>query len=147
MFAKVIGQVALQPFRVSDPNNFSQLPPDEIDQFCELRRMAVDQAVQRQGVGKRLVDSLVEFARAHNFKKIHLGTGLHMYKAVHFYDSYGFRRSRVDKIPYESFFKQEISGIQRFTSVIEMDEEDQQKMLLPLEETRYLYRQYFELCL
>ena len=143
----MIGQVGLQPIRVADPNNFSQMPPDEIDQLCELRRMAVDQAVQRQGVGKRLVDSLVEFARARHFEKIHLATGLHMNKAVNFYDRYGFRRSRVDKVPYENFLKHEIKDIEHFTSVIEMDEEDQQQMLLPVDENRYLYRQHFELCL
>jgi GNAT superfamily N-acetyltransferase len=63
---------------------------DDGDGHGVLKRMAVDPEHHRQGIGTRLVDSLVEHARTHDFKKVTLTTG-EKENAKPIYEKAGFR--------------------------------------------------------
>jgi GNAT superfamily N-acetyltransferase len=141
----IIGQVAVQPLRISDPKNTFHRPDDEIDHTCELRRLGIDPNAQRLGVGKRLIETLIEFARVHNFKKVYLRTGVWLDKACAFYERRGFRRAQVNQIPYLSLVNGAFDAVKSFESAAEMDEDDRSWKMEPSEKLEYFYTQDFEL--
>src|SRR2546430_195944 len=60
---RVVGHVALSPLKLAETSYYHELPEEERDQICELRRMAVASDAQRQGVGNKLLSTLIDFAR------------------------------------------------------------------------------------
>ncbi|CAF4150489.1 unnamed protein product [Adineta steineri] len=80
----IIGQVGLQPM--------SDIHPDDI---CELRRMAVLSEYQNQHIGRKLLQTLIDFGRKQDYKVIHLTTSIVMNQACSFYERCGFKRGQV----------------------------------------------------
>lgn len=62
------------------------------ENVCEMKRLFVRRNFQGQGVGKRLLEKLLEEARTLGYRKMRLDTfPPKMGKAVEIYKSYGFR--------------------------------------------------------
>ena len=62
-----------------------------------LKRMYVDQSMRRQGLGQKLFNHLVEFAKHHSFRKIYVGTEEEFAGALQFYQKNGFEI--IKKLP------------------------------------------------
>jgi GNAT superfamily N-acetyltransferase len=61
------------------------------DDTAQLRWYILDESVQGQGVGKRLMDAAMEFVRGCGYKRIILWTVSELDKAIGIYLRYGFR--------------------------------------------------------
>jgi molybdopterin-guanine dinucleotide biosynthesis protein A len=74
---RVMGSVALR-----------RLGPDEV----ELKRMYLRPELRGQGVGRRLLDTALGWAREHRIRTIRLDTTERMEAARHLYEAHGFAR-------------------------------------------------------
>ena len=61
------------------------------DGICELRKMYLLREARGQGLGKRMMDRVLEFARGHGFRRIELETAGVLVEAKALYERYGFR--------------------------------------------------------
>ncbi|CAF0993819.1 unnamed protein product [Adineta steineri] len=100
----IIGQVGLQPMSVGDRELYNKLIMNESlrfykdihpDDICELRRMAVLSEYQNQHIGRKLLQTLIDFGRKQDYKVIHLTTSIVMNQACSFYERCGFKRGQV----------------------------------------------------
>ena len=69
--------------------------PYEDDAF-ELTKMAVDPAFRGRGIGDRLMDACVEFARSSNRRRIILESNTKQAAAVQLYRKFGFKETPLD---------------------------------------------------
>lgn len=67
------------------------------DATCEMKRMFVDPAFRRKGVGRALATVVIDAARKRGFSRMRLDTGPLQHAAVALYRALGFR----DRDPYE----------------------------------------------
>jgi ribosomal protein S18 acetylase RimI-like enzyme len=67
----------------------------------ELSKMAVTDAVQRLGVGKKLLEHCFAVARAKGIEKLILYSNRKLLSAIHLYEKYGFEEIPVEKGIYE----------------------------------------------
>lgn len=65
----------------------------------ELSKMAVSPDVRGQGIGRKLLQYAIEQARLIGAKSLFLGSNSQLEKAVHLYESVGFRHVAPDSIP------------------------------------------------
>jgi ribosomal protein S18 acetylase RimI-like enzyme len=65
---------------------------DPSERYGELKRMWVRPAYRGSGYGKRLVEHLVDHARAHGIDLLRLETGIHQVEAIGLYERLGFNR-------------------------------------------------------
>ena len=75
--ATLVGTCGIYPI---DPETF------------ELRKMYLDPRVRGTGLGKRLLDAAVDFARSRGARRIVLDTLHEMTRAIAFYEAHGFTR-------------------------------------------------------
>jgi len=61
----------------------------------ELAKLAVDSASQGQGIGRRLVDASLAYAREHGARRVVLLSNSRLTAAVRLYESYGFEHRPV----------------------------------------------------
>lgn len=73
---RVIGSGAIRPI---DEN------------VCELKRMWLLEKYHGQGIGYRIIQQLLEFARETGYESIQLETGLQQERAINFYKRVGFQ--------------------------------------------------------
>ncbi|CAF2133025.1 unnamed protein product [Rotaria magnacalcarata] len=155
---RIVGQVALQPLHLGDPLYYKCLPLEERDQICELRRMSVHSTVQRLGIGSRLLETLLSFAREHGYRQVHLTTLTNMSKACSYYEKLGFARGDVYRYSLAdvstsliSKTKEHIGTILPTPVIFKQGDiipaEDQEHMKLPLTKAKYIYSQNFFLTL
>lgn len=64
------------------------------DGEAEIKRMRVDPAFQRQGIGKLVLDALLQHAKQAKLRRIFLDTGEQLVAARHFYEKNGFTEFR-----------------------------------------------------
>ncbi len=69
-----------------------------------LERFFVKKELRRRGVGRKLISSLLDFAKEKNYKKIFLSTWGNLLSGNNFYIKNGFRRieSLPEEIPHSS---------------------------------------------
>ncbi|CAF1371486.1 unnamed protein product [Adineta steineri] len=101
---KIIGQAGVQPKSIGDRTFYNKLIMDETlrfyedihpDEICEIRRMAVLSKYENQHIGRKLLQTLIDFARTQDYKAVHLTTSLHMKPACNFYDRCNFTRGQI----------------------------------------------------
>jgi len=149
---RIIGQVAVLPLHLGDPSYYYQLPEEERDQTCELLRMAIVSDAQRQGVGKKLVSTLINFAREKGYHQVHLTTLTNMNKACAFYEKNGFIKGHIDRFLLDSV-PEKVEDIRTYYSsrpkpvIFEMgaiiSDEDQRLMKMSPVQSKFLYIQHF----
>ena len=62
------------------------------DGFGEIKRMFAEERARRSGVGKALLATFEETARAHGRPLLRLETGIYQHEALQFYERLGFER-------------------------------------------------------
>ncbi len=65
---------------------------------AEIKRMRVDPAFQRKGLGQAILNSLEKRARELGYKKLHLDTTMKQVVAQKFYEKNGFQIIRRSKL-------------------------------------------------
>ena len=61
-------------------------------EFCEIKRLYVPPQFRGAGLGKRLISTMIENARAMGYKVMFADTLLTMQTAAHLYETFGFQR-------------------------------------------------------
>lgn len=67
----------------------------------ELAKMAVSEACQGQGVGKKLMESLINYAEAIGVKSIFLEGNTKLEASIHLYQSFGFQQIPITDCRYD----------------------------------------------
>lgn len=149
---RIVGQVALLPLKQGSPEFYSVAPEDERDHMCELLRMGVVADAQRRGVGKQLVSHLIGYAREKGYRKVHLTTAKSMTQACAFYESFGFVKGPIQRVPLEKAIERaqqegmamdELDGYAEFQPGDPIPEEDQRLMKLTPFVSKMVYVQHF----
>ncbi len=63
---------------------------EEEPNVVRIVRMSVDRAYRRYGIGKTIMQHLIEIARQHNYTQVRLETNNDWYDVIAFYTSLGF---------------------------------------------------------
>ena len=152
---RIVGQLAVLPLKLGDPSHYAQAAPEERDHICELLRMAIDPSVQRQGLGSRLLSTLIDFVRERGYRQIHLTTLKSMKKACAFYGKQRFIKGRIARFPIEGMkaeteeeFKNLFSNLPEptvFESDADLSDEDLQLINMTPTESKYIYEQHYSL--
>jgi putative acetyltransferase len=58
---------------------------------CELVKMYLDPAGRGKGIGKRLIEECLSFARSYGYKQVYIETMPELQKAMSIYEKFGFR--------------------------------------------------------
>ena len=66
-----------------------------------IRGMAILPTARGQGIGRRLLSQVEEFAARHGYERLFLSTTPFLSRAIRLYEQYGFRRS--EEGPHELF--------------------------------------------
>lgn len=61
-------------------------------EYAEIKRMYVRPAFRGRGLGRSMLDRLMEHARQHGLTRIRLETGVHQQAAIALYERSGFNR-------------------------------------------------------
>lgn len=67
----------------------------------ELSKMAVTDQVQGLGIGKKLMEFCIEFAKQNGFEQLFLYSNRSLHAAIHLYKSYGFVEVDLEEGVYE----------------------------------------------
>jgi ribosomal protein S18 acetylase RimI-like enzyme len=152
---RIVGHVAVLPLSKNKniPSDLLELPEKERDQICELLRMAVATDAQRKGVGKKLISTLMDFARERGYRQVYLTTLANMNKACAFYEKNGFIKRRIEKFAFDVDPSDTLEVLQaRFADppkpfIFEVGEtipdEDQRLMKLPPNQSKFIYVQHY----
>ena len=65
--------------------------PGEDEKICELQRLFLSKEARGQGIGQKLMDICIEFAKAKNYKLMYLETFPNMLEAIGLYEKTGFK--------------------------------------------------------
>ena len=71
------------------------------DAVFELGKMAVSSHVRGEGIGTRLLEHCIRFARQQGIEKLILYSNTRLKSAIHLYQKYGFRKIALEKGLYE----------------------------------------------
>ncbi|MFZ0594668.1 MAG: GNAT family N-acetyltransferase [Bryobacteraceae bacterium] len=74
------------------------------DGSFEVAKMAVAESEQGRGIGRKLLEHVIDYAKARSIHRLYLETNSSLANAIHLYESVGFRRlpqERIHKSPYE----------------------------------------------
>lgn len=66
------------------------------DDYAKVRRMSIASAVRRQGLARRLLDHIIDYASKEGFRRVILSTGQYMSAANALYTTYGFIKTKEE---------------------------------------------------
>jgi putative acetyltransferase len=69
----------------------------------EVAKMTVAESERGRGVGRRIMEHVIAYAKAHAIERLYLETNSALKNAIHLYESVGFRHlppERIEKSPY-----------------------------------------------
>lgn len=66
------------------------------DDYAKVRRMSIAPAVRRQGLARRLLDHIIDYASKEGFRRVVLSTGQYMSAANALYTTYGFIKTKEE---------------------------------------------------
>jgi GNAT superfamily N-acetyltransferase len=69
------------------------------DEVAQLRLLFVDSEARRHGVGSKLVERCIEFARERGYERMMLSTVSPLESARRIYDAAGFRQTKEEPDP------------------------------------------------
>ncbi len=73
---------------------------------CELKRLWLLEAYQGQGIGLRITQQLLDFAKSQHFRLVQLKTSPNQIRAIRFYERLGFHRvNPVDDLQDDYFYE------------------------------------------
>ena len=154
---RIVGHLAVLPLKLGSGSYYAQAAPEERDHICELLRMVIDPSVERQGLGGRLLSTLIDFVRERGYRQIHLTTLKSMKKACAFYDKQGFVKGRIARFPMEELkadteeeFKNLLSNLTKptiFETDADLSDDDRQMINMPPNASKYFYSQHYLLVL
>ena len=67
------------------------------DSICELRKMAVSPEHRGKGIGQKLMDYCIEFAKSKNWEKLVLYSNTKLENSIYIYRKYGFIEIPIEK--------------------------------------------------
>jgi putative acetyltransferase len=73
------------------------------DGSMEIAKMAVAETERGHGIGRKLLDYAIDYARSHAVPRLYLETNSSLANAIHLYESAGFERlpaERIQPSPY-----------------------------------------------
>ncbi|XP_059806725.1 N-acetylaspartate synthetase-like [Hypanus sabinus] len=73
------------------------VPAEDGPGSCELLRLAVDVRCHGRGIGRRLVEQVLEFGRCHGYRRCVLGTSTAQQPAIRLYRRLGFHLQRYQQ--------------------------------------------------
>ena len=76
--------------RDEEPVGCCALIPMEDGSF-ELAKMAVAEQQQGQGIGRKLLNGAIEYAKSRSIRRLYIETNSSLSNAIHLYESSGFR--------------------------------------------------------
>jgi len=85
-------------------------PLDEAAGLLNFRRLYLDKALRRQGIGRQLMDWAVGWSRDHGYRRVEFWSDTRFVHAHAFFESYGFRKTgdirEMDDgaLPYSEYF-------------------------------------------
>jgi ribosomal protein S18 acetylase RimI-like enzyme len=83
-------------------------------EYGEVKRMYVRPMFRRLGLGKHMLDTLAEHARAQMVDMLRLETGIYQVEAIALYEKYGFQRrppfGEYQEDPLSIYFERSIAG-------------------------------------
>lgn len=149
---KVVGTVALLPLSIADKSCYDEqiaqpyFPDIHPDSICELKHMSVSSQYQKQKIGYKLLQTLLEFARENQYKAVHLASALDWKPASRFYERCGFERGKIvcfstGREKKEANFEKMDSMI--FKSINDLSADDWKEIDRPISETRITYVQHY----
>ncbi|CAF0997076.1 unnamed protein product [Didymodactylos carnosus] len=113
----------------------------------ELRRMAVISKYQKQRIGFRLLQTLIEFSRSNGYRAIPLATSSGMKLACAFYERCGFTKGKVQKFEMNIASNEPINIFDSKPTVFEdssdLTEEDIRLINLPMSKSHYFYIHHY----
>jgi GNAT superfamily N-acetyltransferase len=74
------------------------------DAVFELAKMAVAPAMQGRGIGRQLIASAIDRARALGGTRLFLGTNTKLAPAIHLYEDAGFVRITRNRLPVSDYY-------------------------------------------
>ncbi|OIP57161.1 MAG: GNAT family N-acetyltransferase [Candidatus Levybacteria bacterium CG_4_10_14_0_2_um_filter_36_16] len=80
----------------------------EANDTVELKNLAVDEQYQNKGIGKKLVEDVIERLKKQNAKRVEVGTGNSSLSQLSLYQKCGFRIIGIDKDFFVKNYKEKI---------------------------------------
>ena len=74
----------------------------------EVVKMAVTQACQKSGIGRKLLAAVIAAARASGAVRLHLETNSILATAIRLYESLGFRHLPPERLPWSPYARAEV---------------------------------------
>jgi GNAT superfamily N-acetyltransferase len=154
---RIVGHVAVLPLSIAEPSYYHELPEEERDQICDLRRMSVATDVQRAGVGRKLLSTLIDFAREKGYRQVHLTTLTSMDRACAFYERNGFIKGRIEKTSLNGVLPEKYEDFEELLRTLPepiifeagaiIPDEDLRLMRIPIVQSQCFYVQHYSLTL
>lgn len=150
----VIGQIGIQPLSVGDQRCYQDILTNlsssslhiHPDNICELRRLAVLSTYQRQGIGKKLLDTLIKYAQITiGYQCIHLTTLTSMRAACQFYEKNGFKQGKIEQynLNFDLNSKIKYTKSTIFENSSKLSDDDLCLIYLPMYKSHRIYIQHY----
>ncbi len=74
----------------------------------EVAKMTVSEAHRGQGIGRKLLAHVIEYARARSIKRLYLETNASLKDAIHLYEAMGFQRLPPERVQPSAYSRADV---------------------------------------